>query len=569
MNPEREERRGLTRRSGDRRAPAGAPRDPAKERLRHLYEISTILTTFDNVERTVPMVLAVVNGVLPLTRGILVLEGETRPSMLVWTPDGRPGEGQTRAESDARASFSYLALGVGAHLVTRRSLVALPLVVDHHRAFGILQLEGAVLDALDLGFVNSMVNQLAVAIRRKKAEADREALFEKEQRARQEAEEANRAKDEFLAIVSHELRTPLNAIMGYAALLEAGRLDAKETAHALVVIQRNAEVQKQLISDILDVQSIVAGNLRVEIGVVDAVKVVESARETLKPAADAKAIDVQLSFESRAMVVAGDADRLRQVVWNLLSNAIKFTPSDGRIEIALRHVDDERVEITVSDTGSGISATFLPHVFERFRQADGSTTRRHGGLGLGLAIVREIVALHHGTVTAANRSSGTGAVFTVTLPRPAEVGLAPDEGIGGKSRGAAPSLGGIRVLVVDDIPDDRELLTRMLEVRGANVVSAASVAEGLAVLERERPDVLLSDIAMPEEDGYSLLRRLRALPADRGGRTPAVAVTAFADTEHADQGRDVRFQARLPKPIDAAEVAVVVAALARRAPRAH
>jgi signal transduction histidine kinase/ActR/RegA family two-component response regulator len=567
MHPEREERRTSGRRAADRRGPEARQPDLAKERLRHLYEISQILTAFESVEKTLPAVLGVVTHTVPLDRAILIVRGEVHPSTTVWTPDGVSVEGLSGAESDARVSFDYLSAGTGARLHTRRSLIALPLVVDHQRPFGILQLEGAVLDVPGLGFVNAMINQLAIAIQRKQAETERETLFQKELNARAEAEAANRAKDDFLAIVSHELRTPLNAILGHAGLLGAGKLDPAETTRAIEVIFRNAETQKRLIADLLDVQSIVTGKLRLEMSAVNVVHLVESARATLQPAAAAKSLDVQLSLGSSTVVVQGDADRLRQVVWNLLSNAIKFTPDGGHVQIEARYVDDEQAEIVVSDTGPGIRAEFLPHVFERFRQADSSPSRRYGGLGLGLSIVQKIVDLHGGTVTAANRGPESGALFTVTLRRQAGVAPALGRRSDDESGVVTPVLDGMRVLVVEDMPDDREVLARILEVRGAKVTMAASAAEGLVIVERERPDVVLSDIAMPDEDGCTFLRRLRALPRDSGGETPAVAVTAFAGSDERVHTRAAGFQAHLSKPIDPVELARVMAALAPRKPR--
>jgi CheY-like chemotaxis protein len=340
--------------------------------------------------------------------------------------------------------------------------------------------------------------------------------------------------------------------------LKRGDLDQARTATAIDTIVRNAGVQKQLISDILDVRSIVAGELRLEMGALDLASLIKNARDTLTPAADAKHIAVVLLLDAAPALTPGDHSRLLQVVWNLLSNAIKFTPKHGRVSISLRDVDHAQVQISVSDDGPGIPPAFLPHAFERFRQADSSTTRRHGGLGLGLAIVHSIVALHGGTVTAANAPSGHGAVFTVTLPRlvAANTDGAPLQ------NGDEVTLDGVRILVVDDMPDDLDVLTRMLEATGANVMAASSAAEGLAALESERPHVLLTDVGMPGEDGYTFLRRVRALPREQGGFTPAIAITAYTGSR--ERTLAAGFQAHLAKPVDPAELARVVASLTGR-----
>ena len=570
-----------------RRAPEPLGREGATpsstERLLALYEISRLLARFESVEKTLPKILAVVARTVALERAILNVERDATTTMTVWTPEGPSPDGIEAAKSHAEATLQYL-LGhapslpagreVAGHLALpgprsearRPPFVGLPLVVDHQRVFGVLQLEGAVLDEMDLGFVNAVANQLATTLQRSRAEAEREGLLEKEQEARANAEAANRAKDEFLAILSHELRTPLNAITGWGHLLKRGELDEAQTAIAVSTILRNAETQKQLIADILDVRSIVAGELRLEMGAVDLAGLIEIVRDTLTPAAAAKHIAVVLSLEAAPELTPGDNRRLLQVVWNLLANAIKFTPEHGKVRIALRDLDEAHVQISVSDDGPGIPPAFLPHVFEHFRQADSSTTRRHGGLGLGLAIAHSIVVLHRGTVSAANARSGPGAVFTVTLPRFAAV---KTEGASLRNRGEegleALALDGVRVLVVDDMPDDREVLTKMLEAEGADVKAASSAAEGLRTLERERPHVLLADVGMPGEDGYTFLRRVRALHRDQGGLTPAIAITAYAGSP--ERSLDAGFQAHLSKPVHPAELARVVAGLTLRTVR--
>jgi signal transduction histidine kinase/CheY-like chemotaxis protein len=383
-----------------------------------------------------------------------------------------------------------------------------------------------------------------------------------------EADEANRLKDEFLATLSHELRTPLNAILGWAQMLRSG-LDPETTARALDTIARNALAQSRLVGDILDMQRIAAGKLRLNLQALDVAAVIRRAVETVGPAADAREIEIQEVLDHDAGPVLGDEDRLQQVMWNLLSNAVKFTPKGGRVRIELVQVNSH-VEVTVEDTGPGLDPEFIPYAFDRFRQADSSTTRRHGGLGLGLAIVRNLVELHGGTVTAGNRSVGSGALFVIKLPRmsvrPQRRGAAVDARHPGMERElpltAAPSLHGIRVLVVDDEQDARELVAAALAACGADVASASSAGEALEMLGRSRPHVLVSDIEMPEEDGYALLRKVRERSPDDGGLIPAAALTAYAGAEDRLRALLAGFQVHLPKPVQPAELAAVVASLA-------
>ncbi|MGH9901582.1 MAG: ATP-binding response regulator [Pyrinomonadaceae bacterium] len=401
---------------------------------------------------------------------------------------------------------------------------------------------------------------------------ERARLLGREQAARKEAEEANRLKDEFLATISHELRTPLTAILGWSNMLSAGGLDEAAAARALETIHRNARAQNQLISDLLDISRIITGKLRLDIRTVELPPLIEAAAESVRPAAEAKNIRLQTLLDPQAGPISGDADRLQQVVWNLLTNAVKFTPKGGRVQVRLQRINSH-VEIAVSDSGIGVSLEFLPHVFDRFRQADAATTRTHGGLGLGLSIVRQLVELHGGTVHAASEGEGKGTTFTVSLPFLAirsEPGAAErvhpavsDSGL----LDCPPSLEGLRVLVVDDEADTRELLRAVLESCGSEVTTAASAAAALEALERERPDVLVSDLGMPEEDGYSLIAKVRALPAGRGGQTPAAALTAYTRAE--DRMRVLRagFQIHLPKPVEPAELVTVVANLAGRVGR--
>ena len=405
---------------------------------------------------------------------------------------------------------------------------------------------------------------------RKRAEAEREELLVKEQQAREEAQAANRSKDEFLALVSHELRAPLNAMVGWARILRSTRVDQATMTHAIEIIERSARTQSKLIEDLLDTARIATGKLRLEIQPVDLSGVVNAVVEVLKPAAEAKEIEISVVLDAPREVIAGDPDRLQQIVWNLVYNAIKFTPAEGRIEVRLLRADPH-VRITVSDTGRGISPEAVECLFESFYQADSSSTRRHGGLGLGLSLVRHLVELHGGTVSAESPGEGQGATFTVNLPlravRPNVPGLGPMEST---EAGAAlqSALGGVWVLVVDDEADARDLISLLLRQYGAEVTSVASADDAMVVLttdaEGARPDVLVSDISMPGEDGYSLIRRVRELAPEHGGRMPAVAVTAFGRSVDRIRALSAGFQLHIPKPVDPLELATVIATLTGR-----
>ena len=406
---------------------------------------------------------------------------------------------------------------------------------------------------------------------RKRAEEERLQLLGREQAARAEAEAANRLKDEFLATVSHELRTPLNAMLGWARLLRAGTLDQATTDRALEAIERNAKSQSQLIEDLLDVSRIISGKLLLDFRPLELVTIIKAAVEIVSSSADAKSIRIESVLDPGAGPVSGDSVRLQQVVWNLLSNAVKFTPTGGRIEVRLDRVGSS-ARITVSDSGRGIGANFLPYVFDRFRQADGTYTRGHGGLGLGLAIVRHLVEMHGGTVSAHSRGEGQGATFTVELPLLATPPRNAEFGIGNETSAtrtpASLVLKGLRVLVVDDEADARELFTVLLEQRGAKVMAVASSDEALTLLAEtppgERPDILLADIAMPEMDGYELIAKVRALEPRQGSQIPAVALTAHAGSEDRNRSLSAGFQKHLSKPVEPAELAAVVAHLAGR-----
>ena len=401
---------------------------------------------------------------------------------------------------------------------------------------------------------------------RKRGEEERAELLRLEQAARAQAEAANRAKDEFLATVSHELRTPLTAILGWARLVRTMPLGAETAQRGLETIERNAKAQATLIDDLLDMSRIVTGRLPLDVRPVDLVSVIDAVLDTLRPAADAKGIDLRSGLDPTAGPVLGDAARLQQVVWNLLSNAIKFTPKAGWVEARLRRVDSN-VVIEVEDSGRGIRPEFLPLVFDRFTQGGPRETASRGGLGLGLAIVRHLVELHGGTVHAESAGPQQGATFRVTLPLPpvvARAGVAADVPASAHQPVPLPDLAGVDVLVVEDQADAQELIRTILEACRATVRIADATGSALDAIARQQPDVIVSDIGLPGEDGYVLIRRVRALDPDRGGRIPAVALTAYASQDDTARALSVGFQAHVAKPVEPGELAAVVARLAGR-----
>lgn len=397
-------------------------------------------------------------------------------------------------------------------------------------------------------------------------------LLQREQEARQMVESANRSKDEFLAILSHELRTPLNAILGWSEILSSGEPTRAEVREGIEVIERNARAQARLVEDVLEVSRIVCGKVRLQLGPVDLSSVIDAALTSARPAAAAKGVSLSRIVDAMPAPVRGDADRLQQVVWNLLSNAIKFTPAGGTVTIHATQADAQSV-IEVADTGVGIKEDFLPFVFDRFRQFDGSITRSHGGLGLGLSITRHLVEMHAGNITAHSDGEGRGAVFTVMLPScpagefPSELGDCDLQHprVEGNAALELPSLKNYKVLVVDDEPDSRRVVVRLLSRAQAQVREAESVASALKVLDGWVADVLISDIAMPGEDGYSLLRRLRASADEHLRELPALALTAFVRAEDQAQALAAGFQMHLPKPFEPAALLHAVARLAASA----
>lgn len=388
---------------------------------------------------------------------------------------------------------------------------------------------------------------------RKVAELERERLLESEQQARsmaesarEEAQAANRIKDEFLAVLSHELRSPLNPILGWAKLLKTGNLDAAKTSQALTTIERNAKLQSELIEDLLDISRILQGKLRLNVSPIDLTTTIRGAIETVRLAAEAKSIALEAELDANVGQVAGDSTRLQQVVWNLLSNAVKFTPNGGQVAVRLVQVDNQ-AQITVTDNGKGIPANFLPYVFDYFRQEDGATTRKFGGLGLGLAIVRHLVELHGGTVQAESGGEGLGATFTVRLPlMPIQSTVSFDRPFSQ----ASLNLDGIQVLVIDDEPDSREFVAFILEQAGASVTTASTASEGFLALTQSPPDILIGDIGMPDMDGYMLMQQIRSLPLEQGGQTKAIALTAYAAEFDRQQALQAGFQRHLAKPVE-------------------
>ena len=412
--------------------------------------------------------------------------------------------------------------------------------------------------AADLAVAEDLARRAALAL-------DNARLYRQAQDARLQAEGANRAKDEFLSVVSHELRTPLTPILAWARMLRRGGFEPGVAARALDVIERNARSQAQLVEDLLDVSRIISGKLRLEVRPLELAGVVEGATEAARPAAEAKGIQLVSVLDPRSGKVEGDGERLRQVVSNLLSNAIKFTPGGGRVEVRLRRLAGD-VTLTVIDTGKGIAPEFLPHLFERFRQADSSSTRSYGGLGVGLAIVRHVVELHGGAVRATSAGEGQGAAFTVTLPAIAasDATATPGEPTGRPEPTTYPALDGLHVLVVDNEPDTCDLLATLLSRCGAETRTACSAAEARTLFGRWKVDVLVSDLGMPGEDGYALLRDLRSRAGERGDALPAIALTAYARAEDRVKALASGFERHVVKPVEPSELVSIVADVAGR-----
>jgi PAS domain S-box-containing protein len=490
------------------------------------------------------------------------------------------GEGTVRSNDllkDARYGHNAPHRGVPAGHPAVRSYLAVPVALSGGAVIGCLLFghpEPDMFNERTERIIAGIAAQAAVAIDNarlyeasRQAAEERKVLLDSERRARAEAERTSQMKDEFLATLSHELRTPLTAILGWSQVLRRGSRDQADLHRGLLTIERNARAQAQLIEDLLDMSSIASGKVQLEMLPLSPAAIAAAAVDTVRPAAEAKQIRIDMDLDRAAGMVSGDANRLQQVIWNLLTNALKFTPRGGHVKVGVQR-DGDHIAISVADSGIGIAPGFLDHVFERFRQADATTTRQHGGLGLGLAIVKHLVEQHGGTVGVASAGEGRGASFTVRLPRrpgrsersdhaATSAGAGPRVG----SRAAAHDLSGLQVLVVDDEDDARELIKRILADCNADVLTAATATEALHLLQHARPDLMVSDLGMPEVDGYGLLDRIRALGPARGGDLPAIALTAFARSEDRIKALSSGFLAHISKPVEPNELIAKVAAM--------
>jgi len=450
-----------------------------------------------------------------------------------------------------------------------RSMVAFPIKIgpDFYGTIEFITRSRFEYDEQMKNMLEAIGSEIGQFIQKKRAERDRENLLLREKKLREQAEIASRLKDEFLATVSHELRTPLNSILGWSQLILRETVDPDEQRMALETIHRNAKSQAQLIDDLLDTSRLITGNLLLNLGPTKVAPVIQAAIDVVRPSADAKQVSINTDLDPAIDTITCDPQRLQQMVWNLLTNAVKFTPPDGRIDVSLKR-SGAGVIITVKDNGSGISPDFLPYVFDRFRQQDSSSTRKHEGLGLGLAIVRHLAELHGGEASVESEGKGKGATFTLTLPWNSET--APDVGAAGGDGHepfgelTASTLNGVRVLIVDDDADACAMLKYALGVFGAQVDTSSSVAEAFDVISASPPDVLLTDINMPGEDGYSLIRKLRGLGAENGGNIPAIALTAMARPEDSERALSAGFQMHISKPVEIEELSIAIAELADR-----
>ncbi|MFN3792465.1 ATP-binding protein, partial [Massilia sp.] len=510
--------------------------------------------------------------------------GEPRVGTL-YPPELRPA-GLVRIDDialDARYAGSAPQFGLPAGHPAVRSYMAVPVAARSGELLGTMFFghpEPGVFTERSERIVRGIAAQSAIAVDNtrlyeatRRAAEERKVLLESEREARAEAERSSQMKDEFLATLSHELRTPLSAILGWSQVLRRGSRDGADLQRGLSTIERNARAQAQLIEDLLDMSRITSGKVLLDMQAIAPSSFIDAAVETVRPAADAKRIAIEKHYLAPGALVAGDTGRLQQVIWNLLSNAIKFTPRDGLVAVEVRERDTEGgkvVAITVRDDGVGIRPEFITHVFERFRQEDASMTRRHGGLGLGLSIVKHLVEQHGGTVRAESAGEGLGASFTIELPRaelpaaasrPARAAPAPAPAPEPLD-GAVRDLAGLTVLVVDDARDGRELIARILTDCHARVRVAASAREAFDALRADRPDVLVSDLGMPEVDGFELIGWVRALPREAGGQLPAIALTAFARPEDRLKALEAGFSTHISKPVEPGELIAAVASVA-------
>ncbi|HEX8368179.1 MAG TPA: response regulator [Pyrinomonadaceae bacterium] len=479
----------------------------------------------------------------------------------VWLPD------TIREEKFPRAAF---AASVGLH-----SGVGFPIKIggDFYGVIEFFTRQPLLHDQALINMLEAIGSEIGQFIRRKRVEAERESLLLREKHLREQAEAASRLKDEFLATVSHELRTPLNAILGWGQILQSGKLEGDERAGALETIYRNAKSQVQLIDDLLDTSRLITGNLRLNLSPTPIVPLIEAAIDVVRPAAEAKGVTLSAVYNSAdGETITCDSQRLQQMIWNLLTNGVKFTPPGGQVEIRLEQSID-KIRIIVNDTGQGIAPEFLPFVFDRFRQEDSSSTRMHNGLGLGLAIVRHLAELHGGEVQAASDGIDKGADFIITLPRSmtvTNITTTPVEPVQEETNGhktdkiVEPELKGVRVLIVDDDVDTCEMLTFALHQWGAEAQASGSVSEAFTSITEWQPDVLLTDINMPGEDGYALINKLRSLNSENGANIPVIALTAMARPEDSEQALSAGFQLHLSKPVDIQELAEAIANLTKK-----
>ncbi len=566
------------------------PRVPSERRAVALAEMSALLGSSIDYERTLPRLVRMAVPVLgdlcavdllhddSGLRRVACAHADATREALVRKLGGRhtadPAAGgvadviRTRrpvlvaraTEADLRAAAQNAEQLALLRQLAPKSWIVTPLLA-HERVLGAMTLalteSARRYSRVDLAFATMIASHTAAAI-------ENARLYREAEAARHASEAASRAKDEFLSTLSHELRNPLNAVYGWATLIERGQLGEAQTRRAVQIIVRNVDAQIRLVDDMLDMSRIVNGRMRLSVRPVDLPDLIENALEAVRHAAETKGIRLQSVLEAPGLLVSGDAGRLQQVVWNLLENAVKFTPKDGRVQIQLQRVRSH-VEIVVSDTGQGIAPDALPYIFDRLRQGSSGSTRGQGGLGIGLGLVRHLVELHGGSVYAESGGVGQGATFVVKLPlmladlREEPIarreGPAPD----------GPSLAGARVVVVDDDPTAVELIKEVLVQAGGEVIECRSTDEALRAIARQRPDALVSDIEMPGQDGYSLVRKLRALGPEQGGKIPAVALTAFGRSE--DRVRSLRagFNTHLTKPVDPAELTAIVASMIGRA----
>ena len=580
------------RRAAQALATAERRQDELRQRLIALVAGSGALFESPQLEAVLPAIIA-------LAQTLTDADGYA-----IWRLDLTKGLWEIAASAGISDEFTRNMIGMHAGTTTMTVPFANPLIVEDvsthpllqgrtevYRAEGIssllvvpLTIAGAAsgtmvwyyrseheFDEVDVQTARAIGNLGAAAIRSAELYDEQRQSREEATRAYSHANQASRAKDEFLATLSHELRTPLNAVLGWTRMIRAGTIPALRMARAIEVIERNAEAQLRLVEDMLDLSRIVTGNLRLNVQPTHLSSAIRAAAETLLPAVNAKEILVKIDVDPIDLVM-GDPARLQQVIWNLLSNAVRFTPKGGRISVAVRRLGSD-VEIEVADTGEGIDPKVLPYIFDRFRQGDSGSTRTHMGLGLGLAIVKHIVELHGGEVSVRSEGKDKGSTFRLLLPAAAREQV--DSRNTGGPRAGEPNgglhsiLSGIRALVVDDDPDAREVLTALLQAQGVLVRSVGSVREGLAALELELPDIVLSDLAMPDEDGYALIRSIRERPAESGGRLPAIAVTAYARPEDTQRSLMSGFQIHLTKPIDPVELFAAVEHLTPERFRRH